>query len=130
MVETVLAPVERGREVQQQPVILPREHAAVGEAAAVEVTRYLVADGMSVVPHAQKVGVERMDGPVIGNRRGGSGERLCDDLAPEHTPGAGASAIGGARSLEDVATERIDPQQRSELVHQRLGRGSCCILAP
>ena len=113
--EAVLGALETGGEVEDRALRtillrLARDHAAVGEAAAVEIARGGVGDVEAFLAAAQEIGVERMRLQPFGGGRLRGLQCLRDDLTAKYA----AHAAGLLRGSEGVLAPAGDGQQADE----------------
>ena len=117
VVEARLGDVEAGLQVEDRPAVLDRDDAAGGEAAPVADPVDLVEDRHGRVAGAQEVGVQRVhEAAGIVDRAGRGDQRLAGDLAAEDP----LAVLVGRAAAEDVDLDRLEVEQRHEVVEGRL----------
>jgi hypothetical protein len=112
VVQPVLVHLEGRREVEDRLAVLDGDHPARGEGAAVADPVDRVDDGCAGIAGAQEVRVERVRGPVLGDRAPGGDERLGRDL-PAEDPGDDG---GPGPATEDVLLDLLQVEQIEEVL--------------
>ena len=76
--------LERGRQVEDDLVILPDNDPSIGDAAAIKIAMYPEMQRLGFIAGAQKIGMERMNILLVIHRAIGSDDRLSDHLTTEN----------------------------------------------
>jgi hypothetical protein len=125
MMEALRPALEARRHVEDRLALLHRDHAAIGEAAALEIADDAEDDRVVLVARAHEIGVERVALLAVIHRALGGLERLRDHLAAEHP----ADAAGEAGAAIEIGVDLLDIEQRGELLTSSAGVGSGAIPA-
>ncbi len=107
--------------MEDRLAVLDGDHPAGGEGAAVADPVDGVDDGRAGIPGAQEVRVQRVRGPVLGDRPPGGDERLRGDLAAEDPRDDG----GPGPAAENVLLDLLEIEQIEEIL-KCLTHENCC----
>ncbi|CAM5487929.1 hypothetical protein SVIOM74S_05735 [Streptomyces violarus] len=98
--------------MEDRLAVLDGDHPARGEGTAVADPVDGVDDGRAGIAGAQEVRVERVRGPVLGDRAPGGDERLGRDLPAEDAGDDG----GPGPATEDVLLDLLQVEQIEEVL--------------
>src|SRR5690606_12449212 len=109
MFGAVLILLERGGEEEDRATVLDRGYPAHRETAAVARPVGLVADRRGDVAGLEEVGVQRVRGARLGQRRLRGRQRLSQHLAPENVLGTDVAALAAEQiDLEALERKQVD----------------------
>jgi len=115
----LFASVKRSDQSQDRLVRLTGDNPPIGKTAPVKIAQDMERNIARLVPAAQEIGMQRMNGPILAHRPLRRDKRLCNHLPAKHAPRTALPIVPD----KAVGAGGIEMEQAQQPIDKLFGRG-------